>query len=174
LHLGLGWYNEHSSRQVNDAFLSYFRTLLTKPGEAESAIHILQLIPKPAISNLQEAELVKQVTPKEIRDIVFGMKAMSALGPDGFTMHFYQKTWNIIGVDFIRVIQNFFASNKLMGGTNHTKPCLIPKTDQPINVMQFRPIACCNLLYKCISKILATRMKKNACLRSSLRTKLHS
>lgn len=36
---------------------------------------------------------------------------------------------------------------------------MVPKIQNPEEVWQFRPISCCNYLYKVISKILAERMK---------------
>ncbi|GJT86252.1 RNA-directed DNA polymerase, eukaryota, reverse transcriptase zinc-binding domain protein [Tanacetum coccineum] len=50
-------------------------------------------------------------------------------------------------------------SNKADGPDGFTSS-LVPKIDTPDKVSDFRPIACCNVLYKCISKILTNRIKE--------------
>lgn len=35
----------------------------------------------------------------------------------------------------------------------------MPKSQTPKSVADFRPISCCNITYKCISKIIANRLK---------------
>ncbi|GKC80929.1 hypothetical protein Tco_1136646, partial [Tanacetum coccineum] len=42
---------------------------------------------------------------------------------------------------------------------NHTIIALIPKVNAPARVNNYRPISCCNVLFKCISKIIANRLK---------------
>lgn len=45
-------------------------------------------------------------------------------------------------------------------GVNFTILALIPKKNQAQMMKDFRPIACCNLMYKVISKLLSTRQNR--------------
>lgn len=43
---------------------------------------------------------------------------------------------------------------------NETYMCLIPKVKHPQKITEFRPISLCNMFYKIISKVLASRLKR--------------
>ena len=45
-------------------------------------------------------------------------------------------------------------------GINAAILSLIPKIEEAQTMKDYRPIACCNLLYKVISKVLSTRLKQ--------------
>lgn len=104
--------------------------------------------------------LARQVTSEEIKQVLFGMPNNKSPGPDGFTTEFFKTTWDITGNEFVDAIKAFFIKGFLPKGVNSTILALIPKKESSTEMKDFRPISCCNVLYKVISKILANRLKE--------------
>ena len=79
-------------------------------------------------------------------------------GPDGMSPNFYQKYWDLVGIDVINCVLNVLNVGILPSGLNETYICLIPKVKNPQKIIEFRPISLCNVLYKIIAKVLANRL----------------
>lgn len=78
------------------------------------------------------------------------MAPLKALGLDGMPPLFYQH----------EAVLDCLNSRKIPSGLNYTFLTLILKVKGPEKVSDFRPIALCDVLYKLISKVLASRLKK--------------
>uniref|UniRef100_A0A8I6X1B9 Reverse transcriptase domain-containing protein n=1 Tax=Hordeum vulgare subsp. vulgare TaxID=112509 RepID=A0A8I6X1B9_HORVV len=75
-------------------------------------------------------------------------------------MHFfYQKFWPLLSDDWTKEILAAINSGVIPEGWNSTTIFLIPKVDNPEKVAQFQSISLCNVVYKVISKMLASRLK---------------
>ena len=113
---------------------------------------LLKAIPR-RLSDEQKLKLASEVTSEEIREVFFSLKANKAPGPDGFHAYFFKKAWCIVGDLVLRAVKSFFVSGRLLKEVNSTAISLIPKVPNPTQLKDFRPISCCNTIYKCIAKI---------------------
>ncbi|GJW79484.1 RNA-directed DNA polymerase, eukaryota, reverse transcriptase zinc-binding domain protein [Tanacetum coccineum] len=112
-----------------------------------------------AAKNCEAEAMLSDISDPEIKSAMFRIGDCKAPGPDGYTACFFKKAWSIVGNDACLAIKELFMIGKLLKEINSTLIALIPKIHHPNLVTDFRPIACCNVLYKCISKILTNRIK---------------
>nr|GEW54656.1 hypothetical protein [Tanacetum cinerariifolium] len=143
--------------QVPLAFINHYSTFLGQPGITDQ-LELNDLLPN-RLSVGDTESIVRDVTNDEIKEALFSLGDNKASGPNGFSVAFFKETWDIISDDVCKVIKEFFTNGILLKELNHTIITLIPKVDAPLRVNDFRLISCCNVLFKCISKIISNRIK---------------
>jgi hypothetical protein len=73
---------------------------------------------------------------------------------------FYKNLWDVVGRKLSTEVLHVLSGNKLPEGWNDTVISLIPKTEKPERVSDLRPISLCNVTYKVVSKVLASRLRR--------------
>ena len=146
--------------EIQSAAVSYFQKLFSDSSPSISitdegiSSYVDRSLPSGSI-----VDLLRLVTDDEIKLAIFKTKPDKAPGPDGYTAGFFQKMWHVVGADVCAAVKSFFESGRLLKEFNCTAITLIPKISSPTKLSDYRPISCCNTIYKCISGILAQRMK---------------
>ncbi|XP_071723925.1 uncharacterized protein [Rutidosis leptorrhynchoides] len=102
--------------------------------------------------------LSNPVSDAEIKSTLFSLAKGKAPGLDGFSAEFFKSNWEIVGPLVLEAVYNFFHTGRLLREVNATILTLVPKVPNASAVSDFRLIACCNTIYKVITKILANRI----------------
>ncbi|XP_050218932.1 uncharacterized protein LOC126669490 [Mercurialis annua] len=99
-----------------------------------------------SIIKLDNGYLTRDITEDEVKRAVFSIGSEKATGPDGFNSVFFKNSWDIMKQDIMKVVQDAFTS------VNYAE-----------SLGDFRPISCCNVIYKVISKVLTCRISPLLC-----------
>ena len=94
----------------------------------------------------------------EVFGVVQDFNGDKVLGPNGFTMAFFQSYWSMVKTNIMNVFHTFHAHAVFEKSLNATFLALIPKKADAMDVKDFRPISLVRGLYKIIAKVLANRM----------------
>ncbi|GJU62334.1 hypothetical protein Tco_1244169 [Tanacetum coccineum] len=109
----------------------------------------------------QALDMIKNVTAQEVKDAMFSMGNDKSSGLDGYTACFFKECGDIVAADVTCAIQELFTNGNLLKEINHTIIALIPKVKSPSRINDYHPISCCNVLFKCITKIISNRIKES-------------
>ncbi|KAL0401945.1 UNVERIFIED_CONTAM: LINE-1 reverse transcriptase [Sesamum latifolium] len=149
-----------SQPAVTNEFITFYQTLLGG-SQRDRLIDLRYLRPwaRHILSEEEARSLLLPVTTDEIKQAVFDIDETKAPGPDDYSSGFFKAAWPIVGREVTRAIMDFFITGRLLKQVNSTLISLIPKVNKPMVVAEFRPVSCCNVLYKVITKILVQRMR---------------
>ena len=105
-------------------------------------------------------QLTKPFTHKEIDAVVKEMSADRAPGPDGFSGAFLKACWPIFKHDFYNLCEAFHQGDLDLTSINDGLITLIPKSNSPETVNDYRPITLLNCCVKMITKLLANCLQR--------------
>jgi hypothetical protein len=112
-----------------------------------------------SIGAFDSAQLERKFDREEVVSVLKDLKGDKAPGPDGFSMAFFHKCWDIVGDDVMGFFEEFHTHCKFEKSLNATFIALIPKKRDALNIRDYRPISLISSMYKLLSKVLANRIK---------------
>lgn len=108
----------------------------------------------------EENSLLKKIPSQEaIKETLFQIQDLKALGPDGFPALFYKEFWPTVRDTIMSAVLSFFTDGCLPREANSSLIVLISKMTNPTLVNNFRPISLCNVVYKVISELLVAKLR---------------
>ncbi|XP_042059507.1 uncharacterized protein LOC121804020 [Salvia splendens] len=142
--------------EIRHSAIEFFRSFLAldTPTLEEPNLDLIQQLPP--LMDLEE--LHNPPDPKEVKKAVFDIFGDSALGPDGFSVVFYQTCWGIIGTDVVEAIKQFFLRAYHSRSVMATNIVLNPKKASPETWADYRPISLCIVFNKIITKVLTASL----------------
>ncbi|GJR20092.1 hypothetical protein Tco_0968619 [Tanacetum coccineum] len=147
-----------TDKNVAKAFVNHYEVFLGQPGITTPFCDVNLFYNRLDVEDA--AAMVRSVTSQEVKEAMFSMGNDKAPGPDGYIAAFLRNHGILFLRMLIMAVQEFFVNGKLLKELNHTIIALIPKVTAPSRINDYRPISCCNVLFKCISKINANRIKE--------------
>ena len=150
-----GLTTKKSQKQLSATILKPFYPPITKTFSSTTQT----LFSKTYVNCRTIKKLASKPLSRRNKRAVFGSKPLKSPGPDVIPPAFFQTNWDKVKSNVIKSTHSFFNSKHLLKEQIRTFIALIPKTDRPESVNDFRPITLCNSSYKIISKILVNRLK---------------
>ena len=114
----------------------------------------------PKISAAQAESLEIIPSTEEVKQAVWACGVDKASGFDGYNFKFIREMWDTIKEDIYEFVLEFFVTGASVRDINVTWVTLIPKNENPSSIEEYRPISMVGALYKIISKILSSRLRK--------------
>lgn len=145
---------------LEQELLSYFKQVHqeTQMDWTVAIDKIIQSIPK-IITEEHNQLLLKPISLQEVEKVVRQLKEGKAPSPDGFTSNFFHNLWDMIKLEVWQVMEESRTSKWMLPSMNATFITVIPKEAQSRTTEKFRPIVLCNVIYKIVSKVIASRLK---------------
>ena len=145
------WVEEES--EIRKGIVEAFQSFLTNP----SGWH--PNFPSVALSDIGSKSATKIEEPFTKEEVFVALSELNedkAPSPDGFSMAFWQLSWDFLRNEVMGFFREFYEHRKFVRNLNTTFLVLIPKKGDIEDYKDFRPINLVGSLYKLLAKVLAS------------------
>uniref|UniRef100_A0A803PRH6 Reverse transcriptase domain-containing protein n=1 Tax=Cannabis sativa TaxID=3483 RepID=A0A803PRH6_CANSA len=154
----------HEPGKIISAFLDYYTDLLGSSMQNRKNVIASVMDMGPTFTAQQVEFLSTHFTCEEVKQAVLDIPGIKAPSLDGFASFFFQDNLEIVGPVVCDVVLSFLETWKILKETNSAVLTLVPKVKCPNTVKDFRPIACCNVIYKDLLRHYGRKANKPSCM----------
>ncbi|KAL4299832.1 hypothetical protein AHAS_Ahas17G0140300 [Arachis hypogaea] len=137
--------------------LAFYQRLYLKDEKDRNHLNTMTTFPK--LEDDQKRAMLQIPIMEDVKTSLFNIGLLKTSGEDGYPALFFKNNWETLGKSLVRFITKFWRQPAAIEGVNQTLLALIPKSQQSEFISRLRPIAFCNVTYKCLTKILVERLK---------------
>ncbi|GKV09632.1 hypothetical protein SLEP1_g21103 [Rubroshorea leprosula] len=143
--------------KIKEEVARYFQTLFTEERWKRPKLDGVNF---KQVSQADNELLTRVFSEEEVKEAVWDCDSSKSSGPDGFNFRFIKEMWEDIKKEVVAFIQEFHKHGRIVRGANASFLVLIPKTENPQRIEEYRPISLIGVMYKILAKLLANRLRK--------------
>lgn len=157
--MNTGELSNNTEQMLNECTAFYSKLYKRARRSGEEYYSFMESVEK--ISEAQKLECEIQITAAELTASLLSLKLNTAPGPDGWTVEFFRKFWDILSPLFLGVVNEIFDCGTFPESFASSVTTLIPKKGKDKRYIEnLRPISLLPVSYKIIAKAMALRLKK--------------
>lgn len=126
-----------NDEKIKEITLSFFRNLYHDVGQSLDPTPFLNFDRGSRLNEQQLLDVLRPITPEEIKRVIFSMGSYKAPGSDGLHAKFFQANWDVVGPAVCQFVMNAFEEGQVDRKANEALLCIIPKTEHPEKASHF-------------------------------------
>ncbi|KAL2224534.1 UNVERIFIED_CONTAM: hypothetical protein Sindi_3021100 [Sesamum indicum] len=149
--------------EIINEFVRYYQNLLGgNRRQIMMDIGFLRPWARHILSNEEASHLISAFTPDDVKQAVFDIAEDKAPGPDGYSSGFFKAAWPVVGQEVTKADRAPRPDGYSSGFYKNAWPVVGQEITKAVHsrtsVADFRPISCCNVLYKIIAKLIVQKL----------------
>ncbi|GKV04587.1 hypothetical protein SLEP1_g16731 [Rubroshorea leprosula] len=142
---------------IKEGIMKYYASLFIDEGWKRPTLEGVNF---KSISEADRCMLTQPFTEDEVKLAVWNCDSSKAPSPDGFSFGLLKNEWEVIKTDVMKFLTDFHKNGRLVRGSNASFLVLIPKTENPQGIEEYRLISLIGCTYNILAKLLANRLSK--------------